>query len=45
ENGRKHLDKHNHNEDDDGRCNCYSPACYCSVGDGRKTDSRVGRSG
>ncbi|CAL1268013.1 unnamed protein product [Larinioides sclopetarius] len=46
ENGRKHLDKHshNHNEDDDERCNCYSPTCYCSVGDGRKTDSRLGRS-
>ncbi|KAF8773709.1 hypothetical protein HNY73_016343 [Argiope bruennichi] len=44
ENGRKHLVKHKHHEDDDERCNCYSPACYCSVGDGRKTDSRLGRS-
>ncbi|GFQ63771.1 uncharacterized protein TNCT_224241, partial [Trichonephila clavata] len=41
EDGRKKLHKHDHEED--GRCNCFSPECYCSVGDGRKTESRLDR--
>ncbi|GIY39168.1 uncharacterized protein CDAR_193981 [Caerostris darwini] len=44
EDGRRGLHKHKH-EDEDERCNCFSPACYCSVGDGRKTESRLDRSG
>ncbi|GFU88544.1 uncharacterized protein TNCV_4442211 [Trichonephila clavipes] len=41
EDGRKKLHKHDH--EDEGRCNCFSPECYCSVGDGRKTESRLDR--
>ncbi|GFY52569.1 uncharacterized protein TNIN_225861, partial [Trichonephila inaurata madagascariensis] len=41
EDGRKKLHKHDH--EDDERCNCFSPECYCSVGDGRKTESPLDR--
>lgn len=36
----QHLHKHK-----DDRCNCYSPTCYCSVGDGRESESRFRSSG